>query len=422
MRVGRVALIRELLGLYRVVIEGWVLVRGGGRVRSRLDVVVRHRRDVKRACGVCGMASPGYDRGGRDGWQRRWRHVDAGYVTVDLIGDAPRVNCATHGVTVARVAWARHGSPFTRAFEDLLVHDAITGNKNAAAARYQVSWRAVNNACIRVAEEALGRTDLLEGLVAVAIDEVKYKKGQRYLTVVCDHFTGLVVWAAEGRSKATVNLFFDALGPDRAQALGFVTADGAEWIRTVVTVRAPDAVVCIDTFHVVGWATDALDEVRRTEWNRLRQAGNAATAKEFKGLRWMLLRNWENLSGRQRGLIRELGNVNRRMFRGWQLKEELRDIFSMPLLRARRALDDWIMYAARSRLAPFVKLARTIRRYRPSIEATIEWRLTNGIAESNNAHIGRLRSAARGFHTAKAFITMIYLDRSGIKPTLPWPT
>ena len=82
--------------------------------------------------------------------------------------------------------------------------------------------------------------------------------------------------------------------------------------------------------------------------------------------------------------------------------------------------DDWLSYARRSRLPPFVRLAATIARYRPSIEATIEYKLTNGIAESNNAQIGRLRNAARGFHTAKAFITMIMLDRAGIAPTLPW--
>lgn len=341
---------------------------------------------------------------------------------VDLIGDTPRVKCAVHGPTVAAVAWARHNSPFTRAFEDLIVHDAIISNKNAAAKRYAITWRAVNNACVRVAEEALGRVDLLDGLIAIAIDEVKYKKGQRYLTIVCDHFTGQVVWAAEGRSKATVGTFFDELGPDRAAALRFVSADGAEWIRTVVSSRAPDAILCVDTFHVVGWATVALDEVRRAEWNQLRETGGDKAAKEFKGLRWVLLRNWENLSRRQRGVIRALDAANRRMYRAWQLKEELREIFAMPVIAARRALDNWLSYATRSKLKPFVKLARTIRHYRSSIEATIEWRLTNGIAESNNAHIGRLRSAARGFHTAKAFITMIYLDRAGIKPPLPWTT
>lgn len=77
--------------------------------------------------------------------------------------------------------------------------------------------------------------------------------------------------------------------------------------------------------------------------------------------------------------------------RAWQLKEELRDILSMPFLAARRALDDWPSYASRSKLAPFVKLARTIRHYRASIEATLEWKLTNGISESNNAAIGRIR-------------------------------
>ncbi len=85
-------------------------------------------------------------------------------------------------------------------------------------------------------------------------------------------------------------------------------------------------------------------------------------------------------------------------------------------------VDAWLAYASRSKLTPFVKLARTIRTYRASVETTIEWRLTNGIAESNNASIGRLRTNARGLHTAQAFITMVMLGRAGIGPTLPWAT
>jgi len=82
----------------------------------------------------------------------------------------------------------------------------------------------------------------------------------------------------------------------------------------------------------------------------------------------LLLRNWENLTGRQRSVIRELDGANRRLLRAWQLKEELREIFKLPLLAARRALDDWLTYASRSWLSPFVKRARTIRAYRASIE------------------------------------------------------
>ena len=361
MRVKSVLIV--LLGLgHAVVLSGWELVATGEqRSRPTLVVWVRSTARRKGRCGRCGVVAPWFDHGGGE---RRWRHIDVGFATSELVGDARRVSCPTHGPTVASIPFARHDSWFTLVLEVLVVDDAIVSSKLAAARRHGISWRAVDHMCVRVATEALGRVDLLGGLVAIAIDEVKDKKGQRYLTVVCDHVTGKVVWAAKGRSKDTVGAFFDALGDERAAQLQFVTCDGAEWIRSVVAERAKDATICLDTFHLIGWATDALDEMRREQWNRLRRTGGAKTAKEFKGLRWMLLRNWENLSSAQKGVIRDLERANKRAFRAWQLKEELRDIMAMPLSAARRALDEWLGYASRSRLAPFVKLARTIRHYR----------------------------------------------------------
>jgi transposase len=135
-----------------------------------------------------------------------------------------------------------------------------------------------------------------------------------------------------------------------------------------------------------------------------------------------LLRNWENLSPAEKGVIRDLEKANKRAFRAWQLKEELRDVMQMAPAKAKEALDDWLYFASRSRLEPFVKLAGTIRHYRESIEATSEWGFTNGISESNNAAIGRIRSAARGFRHPESFIMVIMLDRAGIKPSLPWAT
>jgi len=411
-----------VLGLGRgVVIVSWELEEDECRVRPNLLVTVRPRADRRRRCGRCLRVAPGYDRGGRPGgWLRRWRHLDLGFATCELTGEAPRTNCPEHGPTVAAVPWARHDTAFTRAFEDLVVWEALASNKTSAGRRHGLSWRAVDGMCVRVATEALGRVDLLAGLVAITVDEVKYKKGQRYLTVVCDQFTGKVVWSAKGRSKDTVAAFFAALGDERAAQLGFVSCDGAEWIRTVVAEAAPAAIITLDPFHLVKWANDALDEVRRAEWNTLRQQGQGQAAKEFKGLRWLLLRNWENLRGDQRGVIRDLARANRRAFRAWQLKEELRDILGMGLIAARSALDHWLRFASRSRLEPFVKLARSVRHYRASIEAAIEWRLSSGIAESVNAAIGRLRTNARGFHSAESMIAMVMLDRAGIAPDLPW--
>jgi transposase len=162
--------LRTVLGLARAVVVGsWRLVDDGGEARPRIGVEVRTRARRRGWCGRCGAVSPWFDRG--DG-RRRWRHVDVALATCVLVADAPRVSCAAHGPTVAEVPWARHDSAFTLAFEDLVVHDAVVANKQAAADRYGISWRAVNNACVRVATEALGRADLLDGLVAIAVDEV----------------------------------------------------------------------------------------------------------------------------------------------------------------------------------------------------------------------------------------------------------
>lgn len=182
--------------------------------RPRLRVHVRSKVRRRGRCGRCGELVAWLDNG--DG-VRSWRHLDAGFATVALVAVARRVGCRTCGPTVAQVPWARHDTAFSRAFEDLVVHDAIVGNKQAAADRYGVSWRAVNNMYVRVASEALGRFDLLEGLVTVAIDEVKYKKGHRYLTVVCDHVSGKVIWAAKGRSKDTRRSVLRRFGRPRRQ-------------------------------------------------------------------------------------------------------------------------------------------------------------------------------------------------------------
>jgi transposase len=221
------SVLRKLLGLcvLTVVVVGRELVDGPDGGRSKLVVRVRRRERHRGRCGRCGEVSPWFDNGGGE---RRWRHIDVGFATCELVAEAPRVSCPIHGVTVAEVSFARHDSAFSRAFEDLVVFDAIVSNKLAVARRYGISWRAVNHMCVRVAIEALGRVDLLEGLVAIAVDEVKYKKGHKDLTVVCDHMTGKVIWAAKGRTKETVGTFFDALGDERAGQLQFVTCDGAE--------------------------------------------------------------------------------------------------------------------------------------------------------------------------------------------------
>jgi transposase len=103
-----------------------------------------------------------------------------------------------------------------------------------------------------------------------------------YLAVVVDHHTGRLVWAAPGRDRATVEALLDALGPERCRQIERVSADMASWISGPIVERCPHAVRCVDPFHVVALATDALDEIRREVWNEARKAGQTAIARELR--------------------------------------------------------------------------------------------------------------------------------------------
>lgn len=82
---------------------------------------------------------------------------------------------------------------------------------------------------------------------------------------------------APGKERRTLEACFTLLGEDRCQKMRLVSADGAEYIAIVVAVRCPNATVCADPFHVVSWATKALDEVRREVWSQARrQSGDKA--------------------------------------------------------------------------------------------------------------------------------------------------
>jgi transposase len=236
---------------------------------------------------------------------------------------------------------------------------------------------------------------------------------------VVDHDTGRLVWAAEGRNSETVDKFFDALGEQRAKQLTHVSADGAEWIHTPVRTRAPQAVLCLDPFHVVRWATDAVDTVRRGLWNTLRGKGHSEAASDIKGTRWAVLKNPEDLTGEQRTTLAAIAKTNNRLYRAYLLKEQLRAVFAARGTPGRVLLAGWLAWAARCRIPEFTKLAKTIRRYRPLIRNTLDHGLSNARSESTNTHLRVLTRRAYGFRSPEALITMAMLTRSGLCPALP---
>src|SRR5262249_49565390 len=180
------------------------------------------------------------------------------------------------------------------------------------------------------AEQSQRRVDPLAGLRRIGIDELSYRKGQRYMTVVVDHDSGRLVWTADGRDKQTVERFFELLGPQRSAKLELISSDLGEWIARVVEQRCPQGTLCLDPFHLVALATSALDEVRREVWNEARRAGDKSGARWLKGTRWALWKRPERLTERQRAKLQTIERINRRLDRAYLLKEQLRVVFHEP--------------------------------------------------------------------------------------------
>jgi len=421
---------RTLLGVEKTVVEEIEYDEDEG-------VLVAHVRPTRRGsnrCGRCERGSPWYDRGeGR----RRWRALDLGTIQVWLEADAPRVNCRAHGPTVRAVPWARHAAGHTLVFDEQVAWLATQCSKTAVTELMRIAWRTVGAIITRVWNDVEKLHDRFAGLRRIGIDEISYKRGHRYLTVVVDHDSGRLVWAAPGRDKATLAAFFDALelsGEGRCAQITHVSADGADWISGVVAERCENAVRCADPFHIVKWATEALDGVRRQAWNDARRSGHtssngssharprrdsAGLAKAYKNTRYALWKNPENLTTRQQAKLAWVAKTDPRLHRAYLLKEGLRLVFQLPYEEAVEALDVWIGWARRCRIPAFVDLQRRIVAHRDSILAAIEHGLSNGRIESVNTKIRLITRVAFGFRSPEALIALAMLNLGGHKPVLP---
>ena len=398
----------QVLGVQGMVIEDVTVQVDPDGDEEVLVVSVRPDAGASGRCGQCRRRCPGYDAGVG---VRRWRTVDTGTIRTFLQSAAPRVRCAEHGVLVADVPWARPGARCTYLLEDTCAWLVKNMALSAVAVFLRLSWRTVTGIVARVVAELTGKIDQLDGLRRIGIDEIAYRKGHRYLTCVVDHDTGRLVWAHEGRNKDTLAKFFQALGESRSDVLTHVSADGAEWIHAVVKEHAPQAVLCLDPYHVVAWVTKALEKVRR---RTVEQAGG-----KDRNARWAVIKNPPDLTDEQQLSLARIKRTNTALYRAYLLKEQLRAVFAVKGQRGKVLLAGWISWARRSRLPEFVTLARTIQRFQQLIWNTLRHNLSNALSEATNTHIRALTKRAYGDHSPEALIAMAMLTRGGLTLLLP---
>jgi transposase len=253
------SLTKRLLGIDKIVIEN---VRFE-TVNDEEQLIINARpmsRDRNR-CPKCGKRCNGYDSSCKS---RRWRSLDFGSYRVYIEAFAPRIECPEHGVLVAKVTWARHDSDYTYDFETAVTWLTLHATAKDVAEYFRIMWHTVGSIARRVQESLEAEQEnRFDNLVKIGIDETSYKKGHKYMTVIVNHETGHLIWAHKGHGKEILKKFFEALTPGQRDSIKFVTADGARWIADCIKDYCPNAERCIDPFHVVAWANDALDEVRK---------------------------------------------------------------------------------------------------------------------------------------------------------------
>ena len=437
-------LIKNLLNVKYTVVEGAKNYTDGRGVKH-LRVKARPDKKHQYRCPFCGKKCPKDGRSSKD--VRVWRGLDFGSVLVEIESETQRIKCPKHGSIVADVPWAYPGSHFTKDFDLTVGWLAVYLPRNAVAEYMRIDWKTVGRCISRTLNEIEPeRAVRLNNLVYIGIDETSYKKGHKYITVIVNHETNTVVWAAEGHGKSVLEKFYRSLTKEQLESIKVVTGDGAKWITECVNEFTPGCERCIDPFHVVEWAMDALDEVRRGVWRdaykKAQELKNstpkrhgrpkaddlqAQAAKEARNKADQLKKSVyalgkapEHLTENQQLRLEMIQTESPLLYRAYCIKERLRLILKMTSVEEADAeLKRWFWWASHSRIPVMQELGSKVKRHKDHILKTIQLGLSNARIEATNNKIKLIIRKAYGFRNIQNMLDMVYLVCSNLPISLP---
>lgn len=371
-----------------------------------LEVQMRARRGSRPVCSKCGRRGPGYDSPGPP---RKWQYVPLWGLAVFLVYTMRRVNCPRCGIVVETVPWADGKHRVAKSFAWFLAGWAKRLSWKEVAVVFRTSWDTVFRS-VSMAVEWGRRHQNLDGITAIGVDEVAWRRGHKYLTVVYEIGLGVrrLLWIGEGREKKTLDAFFDWLGEERTAGLQFVCSDMWKGYVTVIRQRAQAAIHILDRYHLVAMLNKALDLVRAKEVKKLAAEGLEPVLTRS---RWLLLKRPENLTDKQGVSLKELLRYNLRTVRAYILKEDLQHLWSYKSPHwAGLFLDGWCAKVMRSRIEPLKKVARSLRQHRPLI---LNWfrargEISAGAVEGMNNKLKLTTRRAYGFRTTQAASIALY--------------
>jgi len=370
-----------------------------------IEVEVEARANGRPICSGCGHPAPGYDRLAK----RRFEYVPLWGIAVFFLYAMRRVDCPQCGVKVERVPWAKGKSRLTTSYRWFLARWAKRLSWQETARVFGTTWEHVFRSVKYAVSWGLAHRDL-EGIEAIGVDEIQWRRGHKYLTLVyqIDADCRRLLWVGRDRTTKTFLRFFRMFGHERSSRLRFVCSDMWKPYLKVIAKKAGQAIHVLDRFHVMSKMNKAIDEVRAAEAKRLERDGYEPVLKHS---RWCLLKRKENFTEKQAVKMSELLQYNLQSVRSRLMREDFQRFweYCYPACAA-KFLDEWCTRTMRSKIGPMKKVAKTLRRHR---ELILNWFraegvISAGIVEGLNNKAKLTMRKAYGFRTEKAISIALY--------------
>lgn len=337
---------------------------------------------------------------------RRFVSVPLGNAKTYLEMKVQRVRCCDCGaIKQEDIAFAKGKRRHTLAFANMVIDLSRFATIQDIAWFLNVSWDVVRNIQMEFLQKEYGSPDL-SGLRFISIDEFATHKGQVYKTIVVDLETGRIVYVGEGNGKASLKAFWEKLG-DRKSKIEAVCTDLSSAYTNAVTENLPNASLVVDHFHVAKLMNEKVDLLRRQLWHAEKDVNKR---KIIKGTRWLLLRNGSDIfDAEYKSRLDNALSLNEPLMVAYYLKEDLKEIWNQTNKQAASdVLDEWIRQALDSKIQPMVKMATTLRAYKPYILAWYDYPITNGPIEGINNKVKVLKRQMYGFRNDEFFTLKLY--------------
>lgn len=371
-----------------------------------IEVRIEPRANSRPVCSGCGRKRPGYDRQPEP---RRFQFVPLWGIAVVFTYAMRRADCPKCGVIVERVPWAEGKSHLTTTYQWFLARWARRLAWKEVAEAFATSWENVFRSVKHAVAWGLDHRSL-DGIEAIGVDEVQWRRGHKYLTLVyqIDGHCQRLLWVGQDRTARTFLRFFRMLGKGRSAAIKFVCSDMGQPYLKVIARKAGQAVHVLDRDHIMAKMNKAIDEVRAAEAKAVKRKGEQPILKHA---RWCLLKRRENLTDRQAMKLSELLKLNLKAVRSYLLREDFQQFweYRSPYWAA-RFLSQWTTRAMRSKIEPMKKVARSLRSHEALI---LNWfrakgTMSSGVVEGLNTKVKLTMRKSYGFRTGEAIEVALY--------------